>query len=304
MMKHFNIFILSWLICYLPSLAQKILEPVEIARVATFAEAPVFDSEGNLYVSEPFGGPISKITPQGQVSIWAELDGANGHKILSDGDHLVCDRIRKTILKLDANGNELSEFVTKCGDKPLRAPNDIVLDNQGGFYFTDPAGEEDSIGRIGYVDAEGKSHLLAEWVGFPNGIALAPDGETLYVADFWHNEILAFSILIPAEVGSKKLFAKLPDLGEEFGGPDGILCDGDGNLLVAHFGTGKILVLNPEGKLVRSLPAGQLWVSNLTFGGPDGNTLYMTGCPKGQIMKTGVVYKLALSERLSETTRK
>ncbi|MDF9798509.1 gluconolactonase [Catalinimonas alkaloidigena] len=303
-MKHFSIYMISWLICYVPALAQHTLEPVEVARIATFAEAPVFDKEGNLYVSEPFRGPVTKITPEGDTSEWFATEGANGHKILSDGNHLLCDRIRKVILKLDANGEELSEFVTECGGKPLRAPNDIVLDNQGGFYFTDPAGEEDSIGRIGYVDAGGKSHFLAEWVGFPNGIALAPDGKSLYVGDFRHNEILVFPILSPANVGPKNLFAKLPDLGEEFGGPDGILCDEDGNLFVAHLGTGKIQVLDPQGKLMRSLPAGQLWVSNLTFGGPDGNTLFTTGCPKQQIMETGVVYQLDLSLAGGEASRK
>jgi len=281
---------------HVPVISQDELVPTKVASISTFAEAPVFDPEGNLYVSEPFGGPISVVSPQGKVAIWANLDGPNGHKILADGTHLVCERVRKVILRLDSDGKILEEAVTECGGHPLRAPNDIVLDQQGGFYFTDPGNKEDPIGRIGYVDADGASHLVAEISGFPNGIAISPDNQILYVADFANNKILAFPIYAPTKVGPMKLFTELPNLGDEFGGPDGILCDESGNLFVAHFGTGNIRILNPEGKLIRSLPAGQLWVSNLTFGRPEGKTLYMTGSPKGQTRETGVVYKLDISE--------
>lgn len=294
---HKFILILSIFLAFrVPVISQDEFVPTKVASISTFAEAPVFDTDGNLYVSEPYGGPIHVITPQGKVAIWANLDGANGHKILSDGTHLVCERVRKLILRLDADGNVIGEAAAECGGNLLRAPNDIVLDKQGGFYFTDPGNEEDPVGRIGYVDTSGTSHLVDEISGYPNGIALAPNGELLYVADFSNNKILVYPIHAPAEVGPKELYTELPDLGEEFGGPDGILCDETGNLFIAHLGTGKIQVIDPEGKLIRSLPAGQLWVSNLTLGGPEGKTLYMTGSPKGQTRETGVVYKLDISE--------
>lgn len=278
-----------------PVISQDVHEPIEVARTETFAEAPVFDAEGNLYVSEPFAGPITKITPEGEVKVWADLDGANGHKILSDGTHLVCERVRKLVLRLDADGNIIGEAAADCMGKPLRAPNDLVLDQQGGFYFTDPGNEEDPIGRIGYVDASGTSHLVAEISGYPNGIALAPNDKLLYVADFANNKILQYTIQAPARVGAVKLFAELPKL-EKNGGPDGILCNEVGNLYVAHLGSGKVRVLNPQAELTHSLTVGQHWVSNLVFGGPEGRTLYTTGAPKREKGEIGIVYKMYLSE--------
>ncbi len=271
--------------------SQNVLEPVEVGSTPSYNEAPVFDKEGNLYVSEPYRGPVTRITPTGESSVWAALEGANGHRILEDGNHLVCDRIRKVILKLDPNGEVIGEAASDCGGKPLRGPNDLVLDVYSGFYFTDPRNQEDSIGRVGYVDSSGKSHLVIEWVGYPNGIALRADGKVLYVANSFKNEIWSYPVLSSGKVGAQEVFAKLP----EGGLPDGITFDGEGNLYVAHYGMGEVQVLNPKGELIRSLPAGQKRVSNVAFGGPEGNQLYMTGCPN-ELQETGFVYKLDLSE--------
>jgi gluconolactonase len=164
----------------------------------------------------------------------------------------------------------------------LRSPNDIVLDARGGFYFTDPGGQDDPIGRVCYVDARGQPRIAAQWEGFPNGITLSPDGNVLYVAAFSRNEIIRFPVTAPGEVGPESLFAPLPQPeGVSLFGPDGIMFSPEGNLYVAHFGVGTIHVLNARGELVRSLPAGEknAWSSNVAFGGPDRRTLYITGNP-------------------------
>jgi gluconolactonase len=70
----------------------------------------------------------------------------------------------------------------------------------------------------------------------------------------------------------------------------------EGNLYVAHFGVGKIQVLNSQGELVRSVPAGEknAWSSNVAFGGPNLRTLYITGNPGPNPREKGVLYKLDL----------
>ena len=69
--------------------------------------------------------------------------------------------------------------------------------------------------------------------------------------------------------------------------------DQEGNLYIAHYGAEQILVLDPRGRLIRSLPAGNLSVSNLAFGGEDMNELYITGSA-GDFDEPGVVYRLDL----------
>ena len=273
-------------------------EPVLLARVETYTESPVIDKEGNIYISEPYRGPITKVTPTGEVSTWAETEGANGHRILEDGTHLVCDRVRSAVLRLGPDGNEIGVAASRCGDHPLRAPNDLALDQYGGFYFTDPSGsQEDPIGRICYVNAEGVSQWLAEWEGFPNGIAVSPDWKTLYVAEFNRNEILTFPIESPGKIGAESLLTRLPEKENvPLFGPDGIVFGPDGNLYVAHFGMGQIHVLSSEGEVIRTIDLGNdsAWSSNLTFGAAGSQSLYVTGNSGPDPSKPGFLYRLKL----------
>src|SRR5262249_44691569 len=145
--------------------ADKDVKPVKVVEVPSYCEGIVFDHDGNAYISH--GDSITRVTPDGKASVWAKTGGApNGHKILADGTHLVCDGSEKyhAVLHLDADGKILGTASKECDGKPLRAPNDLTLDPKGGFYFTDPGGSDDKklIGTIHYVDAKGKTHLCAD----------------------------------------------------------------------------------------------------------------------------------------------
>ena len=133
----------------------------EIVRVASYCEGIVFDHAGNGYVSH--GKYVTKVTPDGKKSQWLDSGGApNGHKILADGTHLICDGDLHAVLHVSAEGKVIGKASEKCGDKPLRGPNDLTLDvKNNGFYFTDPGGSDDKklIGTIHYVDGRGATHL-------------------------------------------------------------------------------------------------------------------------------------------------
>src|SRR5262249_48329198 len=136
------------------------LEPIEVAQFRSFAEGIVFDSSGNAYVSH--GRVISRISPDGSKTVWAETGAPSGHKILPDGTHLVCDTSRRAVLRLDAQGKILGAAVTEVDGKPLIEPNDLTLDPNGGFYFTDSRGSREELaGEIHYVDRDGKAHVAA-----------------------------------------------------------------------------------------------------------------------------------------------
>ena len=276
--------------------AQDSVEPTVVAQVGAFTEGAVVDGAGNLFVSH--GGTISRIAPDGTVSQWAEALHANGHKILTNGEHLIC--AGPVVLRLDADGQVLGEAASDCGGQPIRLTNDLTLDAHGGFYFTDPgdfsAGAlEDELGKVCYVDADGGSHLVADRLGFPNGVVLRADGTTLLVGEMMRNRILALPITSPGEAGVPSVFADLPP-GEEgtLITPDGMALDEDGNLYAAHFGTGYIRVFNPEGTLIRSLPTGMRSPSNLAFGGEDRDQLFITGSEALGDSHPGVVYRLSL----------
>src|SRR5438874_12450021 len=81
------------------------VKPVEVHRTGDYSEGVVVDHEGNLYFSH--GRVITKLRPDGtHAETWAETGAPNGHKVLADGTHLVCDAGRHAVLHLDADGKQ------------------------------------------------------------------------------------------------------------------------------------------------------------------------------------------------------
>ncbi|MDZ7359633.1 MAG: SMP-30/gluconolactonase/LRE family protein [candidate division KSB1 bacterium] len=271
----------------------------KIVEVPGYCEGIVFDHSGNAYISDTQNGEIYQVTPSGQAKIWAKTGAPNGHKILADGTHLVCDGSQRAILRLDKDGKILDKASSECDGKPLRAPNDLTLDSKhGGFYFTDPGGSnaDNPIGTVHYVDAKGRTHLVAQGLAFPNGIVLRPDGKSLLVAESNHNRIFVYPVLAPGKVGKRKLFANLPTkTGDQIDNqPDGLCLDEDGNLYVAHYGMQQVQVLSPAGKLLRRYPGGNLTTSNVAFGGTKMDQLYITGALGEEKTTPGGLFRLDL----------
>jgi gluconolactonase len=255
---------------------------VELFRVPNYCEGVCFDHDGNGYIS--WGKSITKFSLDGKNAVWVETGAPNGHKILADGTHLVCDASHHAVLKLAADGKLLDPASKECDGKPLRGPNDLSLDTpSGGFYFSDPGGSsiDNLIGTIHYVDKAGKTTLLDDGLAFPNGIVLAPDGKKLYLAESQKNRVLVYDVTEPGKVGDPKVFAELPRKSEEAGQidnqPDGMCLDAAGNLYVAHYGMKQVQVLDPTGTLIRQYDGGNTTTSNVAFGGPEMTQLFITG---------------------------
>jgi gluconolactonase len=272
--------------------------PVKVVEVPGYSEGVVVDRDGAIYVSDVYNGTIYRVRPEGVAEAWARTGAPNGHKILPDGTHLVCDGSQRAVLRLDAAGRIIGKAASEQDGKPLRAPNDLTLDPAGGFYFTDPGGSsrDNPTGTVHYVDARGRVHLVASGLAFPNGIVLRPGGRTLLVAESGHNRILAYALASPGKATGMRVFANLPVKG---GGqianePDGMCLDADGNLYVAHYGMRRVQVLSPAGKLLRSYAAGNLTTSNVAFGGPRMDQLYVTGALGEEKTTRGGLFRLDL----------
>lgn len=287
--------LLSCLFAELPD--DKKVDLVKIVEVPEYSEGIVFDHAGNAYISH--GKNITRITPDGKAAVWATTGAPNGHKVLADGTHLVCDASHHAVLQLDPSGKMLEPASKECDGKPLRGPNDLTLDPMGGFYFTDPGGSDDKnpIGTVHYVDGKGKTHLVASGLAFPNGIVLRPGGKSLLVAESKQNRVLEYPVLAPGKVGPMKVFANLPAKeGEQIDNqPDGMCLDSEGNLYVAHYGMKQVQVLSPEGKLLRRYPGGNLTTSNVAFGGTGMNQLYITGALGKEQGSKGALFRIELA---------
>ncbi len=274
------------------------VKAVKLFTVPAYCEGVVFDHAGDGYISHD--KTITRFSLDGKHETWAEPGAPNGHKVLADGTHLVCDASRHAVLHLAADGKMLEPASTQCAGKPLRGPNDLTLDTaNGGFYFTDPGGSgiDQLIGTVHYVDAQGETHLLDDGLAFPNGVVLRPDGKSLLVGESQKNRILVYEVLSPGKIGPRQLFAKLPTKDESAGQidnqPDGMCLDAAGNLYVAHYGMKQVQVLDPQGKLIARYDGGNVTTSNVAFGGPDMNQLFVTG-GLGQEAGGGGLFRLDL----------
>lgn len=286
----------TWLIpCALLALGADLpptdaVRPVEVLRTGDYSEGVVLDHDGNLYFSHE--KIITRTRPDGSnPATWAETGAPNGHKILADGTHLVCDAGRHAVLKLDADGKILGNASDRSDGQPLRGPNDLTLDTpHRGFYFTDPGGSDRDkpIGTVHYVDAQGITHTVATGLAFPNGIALRPDGKELLVAESQRNRILAYPVEAPGKLGPMRVLADLPDHPGgmvEDNQPDGIALDAAGNLYVAHYGMRSVQVVSPQGEVIRTYPGGNRTTSNVAFAGPELRQLFVTGGDPGALFR-------------------
>lgn len=273
------------------------VKPVELFFVENYGTGVVFDHDGNGYVSH--GKIITKFSLDGKQATWAETGGPQGHKILADGTHLVCDTHHGAVLHLAADGTLLKIVSEKYNGKKFHRPIDLTLDTpNGGFYFTDPdsSSGEFPIGTVHYVNREGKTSRVDDGLAWPNGIVLGADGKKLYVAEGQFSRILVYEVKGPGELGPRRQFADLrmnkgPDSYTE---PYGMCLDAAGNLYVALHGWRQVEVLDPSGNIVGRNDSGSNYPGSLAFGGPKLDQLFVTGSLDGRQRGPSELYRIDL----------
>lgn len=273
---------------------EALVYPVQVGAFAGYSEGIVFDARGAAYVSLLRRNTVMRIRPGAEPETWASIDAPNGHKILRDGTHLVA--AKEGVLHLRSDGTIIDTIAARFEGLSLNGPNDIALDGNGGFYFTDPAQNAADMaarrGRVFYVDAGQGLHLAASDFCYANGILVRADGRLLYVDDSCTSHVYAFDITSSGRLINRRVFAALPDSGRA--SLDGMTADDDGHLFVAHYGAGRVEVLDSMGVLVRRYAAGSPLSSNVAFGGPKLDELYVTGAP-GAESGPGVLMRLPLT---------
>ena len=254
------------------------VRPTRVFSLEYYSEGPVIDLEGNLYISH--GTSISRMTPGGDLTTWAASAAPNGHKILANGEHLVCDSTQHGVLRFDPEGRPLGRAAGgRCQDLEIVAPNDLCLHPGQGFYFTDCLPKK---GAVIFVDQEGRQTVVARDLDTPNGIVLSADGRSLFVSESSPNRVTLIRLAGPGRAAEPpRVFADLPRHPDgEAGGrnlPDGMALDRDNRLWVAHYGMAAVQVLSPEGRLLASYDTGMRCTSNICFAGPNLATAFVTG---------------------------
>jgi gluconolactonase len=294
-------------------------------RIATglgFLEAPVWLGDGRVLVGELVSGRLLVAeTATGAVSTFADVGGApNGVAVGPDGAFYVCNNggmgfavsdqgwttagargtapqnpVTPSIQRVTAEGAVVTLY-TACDSEPLMAPNDLVFDQHGGFYFTDtgrPRGRLTDLGAVYYASIDGESirQVLRHPAPSrpptqPNGIGLSPTGDILYVAETATGRLWGWGITGPGEVGPHPQLTDELEVGGAgllYGASgmamfDSLAVDAGGRVNVATLRTGVVSVISPEGGLETEIALLEFdpFVTNLCFGGDHFGSAYVT----------------------------
>ncbi|MBN2062835.1 MAG: SMP-30/gluconolactonase/LRE family protein [Deltaproteobacteria bacterium] len=256
---------------------------------AVFLEGPAFDREGNLFVSSIFDGRILKITPDKKVSTVFAKEGLmpDGIAIHKDGRlFLAC--ISGKFIAISPDGSNPVEIEARYQGKP-QAGNDLVFDRHGNLFVTDWTGTiADATGGVYRFSADFKGvEPVFQNLVTPNGVALSPDGNSLWVSETNRNQLVCLnfqpdSIKLDPIEGTKIpwRFTGCP------GGPDSNAMDEAGNLYQCVIFQGRVLILNKMGiPLANVLVPGRdqgkfLRSTNVAFK-PGTDEVYLTASGEG-----------------------
>ena len=237
-----------------------------------FLEGPAAHPDGALYFTDIPNERIHRWTADGGLTTVRESSGrANGLRFDLDGNLLVCEMGNRRITLIDIAGNgDVTVLAERYEGERFNSPNDLWVDPKGGIYFSDPrygsTDDQEITGYNVYYISPDRSEIrrIADDLVRPNGIVGAPDGSRLYIADHGAGRTFAYTPLENGSLTNKQLFAEQ--------GADGMSMDEMGNVYL----TGEnITIYSPTGHLVSSIAVPEP-PSNLTFGGPEGTTLFIT----------------------------
>jgi gluconolactonase len=240
-----------------------------------FTEGPQWvPATGTLLFSDIPASTIYEVQPPSSISVFLNpTNNTNGIGLDEAGLIVTCEHSGRRVARTLAGGSIVT-VVDNYQGKKLNSPNDVIVRKDGNLYFTDPpyglGGNPSDLGFNGVYQVRpsgGGTALIANDMQRPNGIALSPDGNTLYVDDTQTGELRAYAL---APDGTAGMAQKLATTSAN---PDGMTIDELGNIYVSD--AAGIEVFRPDGTLIGAIAVPEK-PTNCAFGGDDRLTLYIT----------------------------
>jgi gluconolactonase len=284
----------------------------EVATGLQFPEGPVAMDDGSVILVEIKAGRITRVKTDGTTQTIATPGGGpNGLAIGPGGDLFVCNNggnfeFREQdgltipghtpashkggrIERVNISTGKVEVLYESCDGEKLQAPNDLVFDKTGGFWFTDHGSTTDKYrthGALYYAKADGSkiTKVLRELLS-PNGVGLSPDDKTVHYAETFPGRLWSLTLTAPgvaapvAGLTPANFEGAYPGLGYF----DSLGVQADGGVCVATILAGGITTCWPDSKKFEHTPLPDLIVTNICWGGRDMKTAFITMSSTGKL---------------------
>lgn len=233
---------------------------------SAYPEGPVVIGTA-VYYAEMGSDRVMRWDGHANARVWAR--GGCGPTSVARGPEgslvVLCDR-EQVLVRITPAGATLAVISTDTQGRAFLTPNASINDAKGGIYWTSSGlfwPTSPSQGAVLYLDAAGNLRRLAEGIHYSNGVALSPDGKLLYVSEHLSRRVLVYDVRGDGSLANTRVLVKLDNLepvdtsrGWE-AGPDGLAMDHAGNLYIAEYGGGHVLIVDARGRLKATIPIPQ-----------------------------------------------
>ena len=266
-----------------------------------YPEGPLYTGD-TLYYAEMGSDRVMRWDGKANTPFWDRV-GCGPTSVARGAEQtfvVLCHR-QNAVALVSAAGKTIRVIDRDSDGRTFMDPNASINDARGGVYFSSSGLFSPSAapqGAVLYLDKNNRVTRLAEGIHYANGVALSRDGKTLFVSEHLSRRVLAFAVAPDGSLANRRVFVALDDIeaakpnrGWEVG-PDGLAVDSHGRLYIAEYGAGHVLVVDLAGRLVATIPVGELYVTALAFGAREDRIYVTAPASLADPSEPGKVYSL------------